>query len=251
MKTKRILLIFTMLVVFVLMVSTASAALVTPPNHDTYVTISPASSAGQHDSEQILVVEDSLSTCNDTRIVYLRFQVDGIEAVTSAQLQLTPGGGPIFNTAGATLTLYDVADYNVATLSGSNYPSPASGTVIQSLTGPFTAGSAVTFSDANLATRLQVAADGDNVLTLALSFSAGCNPLGTSIVSFYSTEVSPANPSPILTVEGTSEPNAVAISTFTTDNAAPTWPLYAGLGALALIAAAAGVAWSRRRAALR
>lgn len=188
---------------------------------------------------------------------------------TFLKFDLSSSGVPIGSTlTDATLTLRSTGSLNGSTsitlrLFGSfsddwsegsgqipwaNRP-PKDSDLFSTTTGPVAAGEDVVFgSTPELVNFLNAQLNTDGVATLVIQATA-CNfPAARQYMA--SKETIGANGVPArLTVTGTG-PNAVPLSTFTTDTADPTWPLYAGLGALALIAAA-GVAWSRRRAAVR
>ncbi len=114
------------------------------------------------------------------------------------------------------------------------------------VTGVVATGGNIVFpSTPQLVSFLNTQLNGDGIATIAIQ-AIECNS-GISRQYFASMETTGANGIPAtLTVSGT-KPNSVTLTDFATDNAAPTWPLYAGLGALALLAVA-GVTISRRRA---
>ncbi len=78
--------------------------------------------------------------------------------------------------------------------------------------------------------------------TIGIRLSGGCTT--STVVTFA--ERGSANEADLIFYSDYNA-NAVELTDFTTENSAPTWPLYAGLGALALVAMA-GVTISRRRA---
>lgn len=229
--------------------SGVASANFTGPYYDTWID---KNVTGHYPTLPVLPVLDQGSSCNDDYIAYIQFDVSNILTVDSASLTLTQVDTPVGLNYGPTLTLYGVADFNSATLSGKSYPVPSAGTVIQSIALPTSlpAGYTVTWggaSNAGLKNYIQQQADGDNVVTLAMSFSLDCFDVSSNI-AFSSQEG--AHP-PVLTIAGTKvDPNAISLSTFSADDSKVTWPLYAGLGALALIVAG-GLAISRRRAAVR
>lgn len=232
------------LVLLLSAVGVASAAF-TGPMYDTYVQVG----GSNFPTAAQMLVQDSTGSCTDTQVIYLQFDASNIGTVSSASLVLTHGQTLIGIDTNPVLTLYGVADFDPATLTGSNAPVPSTGQVIQNLTIPSTttAGTKITFggADSGLANYIQSQANGDNVVSLALSFSASCNPVNSQL-NFYTSEynTTPAN-RPQLTVNGTT-PTAVEMSKA---EAQPvSWPLYAGLGAVALVVVA-GVVLTRRRTA--
>ncbi len=227
------------------MLEVASAAF-TGPYYDTYVIL--GSGGSNNPTVQQVVVADSTGTCNDTWIGYFQFDASTFGTVNSASLALTHGATLNGLANNPTLTLYGVADFDPATLNATNAPTTAGATVIESkvIASSTTAGTPLTWggADAGLKNYVQLQADGDNVVTLAMSFSANCST--TSQVNFYSQEYT-ANPAfrPVLTISGT-KPNAVDMSSASATRTA--WPLYAGLGVVAL-GVVVGVMISRRRTA--
>lgn len=233
--------------VFVLLAVTvgAASAAFTGPYYDTYVIL--GSGGTNNPTAPQVVVADSTGTCNDTWIGYFQFDASGIGTVSSASLVLTHGGTLNGLANNPTLTLYGVADFDPATLGPTNAPTTSGADVIENkvIASATTSGTKLTWggSDPELKNYIQRQADTDNVVTLAMSFSANCST--TSQVNFYSQEFSTAGSRPVLTIEGTN-PNSVEVSTASAQRTA--WPLYAGLGAVALFVVA-GVVISRRRTA--
>lgn len=238
--------------VVVLLVATAGVASAdfTGPYVDTWVQLPSTSNP----SNVTLYVQDSLSTCNDTQITYIQFDASNIATVSSASLVLFAGQTEIGLQSGPELSIYGVTDFNLAT--GAGAPTTAGLTPLQTINvpsttvrfDPFTFGG----SHTGLAGYIQTQANGatPQTVTLALSFSANCHGINSQL-SFYSQRYSNATYHPQLTIVGTKkDPNAVSLTTFSSDGSNLNWPLYIGLGALALIAAG-GLVYSRRRAAMR
>jgi hypothetical protein len=232
------------LVLLVLTFGVASAAF-TGPFYDTYVIIG---STNTPTAPQVIVA-DSTASCTDTWIAYFQFDASAIGTASSASLVLTHGNTLVGLGSNPTLTLYGTADFDQATLNGTNNPPTGGATVIQSQPIPSgtVAGTKLTWggSDPGLRNYIQTQANTDNVVTLALSFSANCDQVNSQ-VNFYSSEynTTPAN-RPQLTVEGTT-PTAVDMSSASAQQTS--WPFYVGLGAVALVVVA-GLAISRRRTA--
>lgn len=240
-----------MVAMLLLSVVGIASANFTGPYYDTYIIVNGASfPVGPN-----LAIQDSTSSCNDSYVSFIQFDASNILTVDTATLRFTVGGTPAGLNNNPTLTLYGVADFDPATLNGTNYPKPSAGLVIQNIVIPAgaVAGYQVTYGvgDSALADYIESEANGalPQTVTLALSFSASC--FTNTSLSFYSQEGGTAAQDPALDVTGTKkDPNAVALSAFSADDSKVTWPLYAGLGALGVIAAVA-VGLSRRRAAQR
>lgn len=236
------------LALLVFSIAGVASADFTGPFIDTYII---TNTAGNNPSAPNLPVQDQTANCNDNYISYVQFDASTIKTVNSASLKFTQGGTPAGLNNGPTLSLYGVADFDPATLSGATggFPVPGSGTLIQSIVVPSSvpAGYTVTWGDADpgLANYIQSQADGDNKVTLAMSFSANCFSQWSNI-AFYSQEGGTAAQDPVLNIKGTSEPNAVSMSSASAERTS--WPLYAGLAAVALVVVA-GVMMSRRRTA--
>ena len=109
----------------------ASAAF-TGPYVDTWVVVGGANNP----SGKTLWVQDSLNTCNDSQIIYIQFDASQIQTVTGASLTLTATPDPIGVDTTPKLSLYGVADFDPATLTGSNAPTTAGLTPIQTLSVP-------------------------------------------------------------------------------------------------------------------
>lgn len=233
----------------------AASAAFTGPFHDTWVQQNGVNNAAATG----INVQDSTAACTDTQIGYFQFDVSNIGKVNSAILELTHAPTAIGIATNTTaLTLYGVPDFDPATLDGSNDPLPSP------LPDPLPAGVQViqtkTFAtvprldtklrfgdtDAYLAQYIQSQANRDGVVTLALSFSAGCNGNNSQLIFFSQDYSANAARRPQLTVEF-SNPTGVDMRTAAAQQPA-SWPLYAGLAAVALFVVA-GVVISRRRTA--
>jgi len=230
--------------VMVLLAATAgmASAAFTGPYVDTWVTVG----GTNNPSGVTLYVQDSLSTCNDSQIAYLQFDASNIATVSSASLVLTAASTQIGLDTTPKLSIYGVADFDPATLTGTNAPLTTGLTAIQTVPVPpsTVAGSPFAFGGSDTALATYIGTQAGGVVTLALSFSADCN--GTlSQMNFYSQRYSNTAYRPQLTIEGT-KPTAVDVSSTSAERTS--LPLYAGLGAVALILVA-GLAISRRRTA--
>ena len=119
----------------------ASAAF-TGPYVDTWVVVGGANNP----SGKTLWVQDSLNTCNDSQIIYIQFDASQIQTVTGASLTLTATPDPIGVDTTPKLSLYGVADFDPATLTGSNAPTTAGLTPIQTLSVPPTTNNGALFT---------------------------------------------------------------------------------------------------------
>ncbi len=235
----------------VLLVTTAgvASAAFTGPFYDTWVQLT---SPDNNPSGNTLRVEGSLGSCNDSQVTYFQFDASEFQTVSSATLVVTAAGTAIQLESEPQLSLFGVADFNPATLNGTNMPVTDALEPIQTIPVPAPVppatsllGTKFTFggSDPELKNYIQTQAGG--TVTLALAFSGQCSAV-SSALTFYSQEYSTnVTYRPQLTIEGT-KPNAVTVATSSAETV--TWPLYAGLGAVALVVIA-GLAVSRRRTA--
>jgi hypothetical protein len=247
------------LVVVLLVVSVGVASATYSSYYDAWVTVG---TAGKSELGT-LQIRDSQSTCNDSDITYFRIDGANFQSVTSASLVLTVAGTRIGIAAAApwtVLSLYGVPDITQATLDGTTAPVTNNPplTPLQSINlvgdtgGSLTTGTKLTFGGSNPALldyikNQTTVAGSDGIVTLALSFSGGCAT--TTTMTIYSSRWT-ANSSyqPALAIEGTKkDPNAVEVSTASAQQN-NSWPLYAGLAAVALFVVA-GVVISRRRTA--
>ena len=231
----------------------AASADFSGPFYDTYVTVGGANNP----AAVSMFTQDSTGACTDTQIAYIQFSASTIGAMTSASLVLTEGATAI-GLDGATpptLSLYGVADFDPATLNGTNAPKTTDpGAVwIQSKPMPASAvarGNKLTWggSDSGLMNYIQTQINTDKVVTLAMSFSANCNS-NNSQMNFFSQEYSVDTTfRPVLDIKATT--TAVTLSTFRPADPTVNWPLIVGLGALAAVAIG-GLTVTRRRAARR
>lgn len=247
-------LMITLVVLFSLF-SVASATYTPSDLYDTY-TSEPSSSdadGSNNPTAPQLKVSDQLemggTACIDSEVTYFVFDASNIGTATSASLVLTHGATLNGLASNPVLSLYGVADFNKDTLNGLNNPHPGLADLIQNMPIPSTtaAYSTIIFggADSALAEYIQEQVDAkDYTITLALSFSANCATV--TQVNFFSLDyTTDQSRRPQLTIEGTT-PTAVNMTTTSAERTS--LPLYAGLGAVALIVVA-GLAISRRRTA--
>lgn len=235
----------------VLLVTTAgvASAAFTGPFYDTWVQLT---SPDNNPSGNTLRVEGSLGSCNDSQVTYFQFDASEFQTVSGATLVVTAAGTAIQLESTPQLSLFGVTDFNPATLNGTNMPVTDELEPIQTLPVPppvppatSLVGTQFTFGGSNSGLKDYIQTQVGGTVTLALAFSGQCSAV-SSAVTFYSQEYS-TNVSyrPQLTIEGT-KPTAVDLATTSAERV--TWPMYAGLGALAVVLAA-GLAISRRRTA--
>lgn len=154
------------------------------------------------------------------------------QAIGSANIVLTAGADSNIPSS-ATMALYATVDDNM--------PPSGLGAILSSITisSKLTPGTEVNFpTSTSLITYLEGARTGDGVATFAVRWSTCSSHLQTF------TDNSTRTPASLYLFD----PNLVGAVTFAAS--ASRWPFYLGLVALSLIAAA-GVAWSRRRATQR
>jgi hypothetical protein len=206
---------------------------------------------------------DPSGTClPGSSISYLVWDLSGTPQTTTVNsARMTLRVIQALSTA-STLTLYRVdtnALWNAATQVGAP---GALGEALGSVTGPLSVGSTVVFEAGgglNNAPLLPAYINGKNndvtgqdAVTFAVSFSAGCVSLTT--VAFDEAnpsipQVPGTNPA-TLTIWQSNNQTAVTLRTFRADGATLNWPLIAGLGVLAAVVVG-GLALTRKRAAGR
>lgn len=244
-RIKLVNLVITTLVVFLTIADIAVAAVSGPPIQDTYTNINdPDTSYGTETLLWTTLSGDPGGNCTVSRITYLKWNLADASGrtIASAALTLTRVGATS-NPNNYTIGLYRVGDGWDETSTWNTAPMP--GTLIETKPFPANNGDTVVFNSSALASYLQSENTGDGVASLAIRLVSPGSCSGAVTIIFGSRTATPEANRPNLQVYG---PNSVALSTYTSDTPAPTWPLYAGLAALVAIAAA-GVVWSRRRAA--
>lgn len=239
--------ITTTLVLLILAISTVSAAALVsgPPIADAYVY---QTNPDTNYNNNYLYVRGDTTSCTQTQVAYLRWDLSTLTDPSVAQYAgITlkanfTSGAP----AQTQVTMYKVANdtWDEATIKFNG--APPRGDVLDAKT--ITVAGLVTFSAPAILTYLQQEANVDNFATIALAMTGNCTATATT-VRFDSAEPATGGVAPSLDLRTTAPPTAVHLSTASAKQAA-TWPLYAGLGALALIVAG-GLAISRRRAAVR
>lgn len=235
------------LVLFALVPGLASSQASGPPVQDTFWNTATAANNNGTD----LRVRASIlpSPCTDNDVIYLRWDLSGIpvgSTVSSATLTLTTS--PVVSGAGTSTTLELLQVTDDTWNETDNSTGPGYGTSIETKTVAFTsstAGQTVVFNSAALASWVQanrVGAGGNDLVSMAVRINAGCTLL--TIITFEDRES--ASNKPDLQLQGT---NAVSLTTFRASDSAPvSWPLYAGLAAVAALALIGAVALRRRSA---
>ncbi len=252
---KRILALFAVTTLMSLIaVPTVLGVTSGPPKYDAWVQVANPDTPNSGTDLDNLWVRASTVNCTPDRVTYLQWDLadipDGV-TIASATLTLYANGLSGDFSIPRNVTLYqllndswnDSVTWNTVNPGTTPGAGPNLGAAIQTI-GVQTMGP-VTFSNSNLVSYLQSQAAGDNIASFALEMTDNCTAGSTGVRFDSSNKVNGISPQLMIY-----DPNAVTIATFTTDTPASTWPLYAGLGALVVIAAA-GVAWSRRRAVQR
>lgn len=240
---RRLYIAGTALLLIVITAAVAFAAYL--PSDDAYVRAGAAADTNYGD-QSVLSLYGSTAACTLTDWSYMKFDLSAVTGeIGRATLALTVAAAPSSIQAGTTVTLYEVAadGWTESTVTASL--APALGPIIQALPAPTANGQIVTFGDASgaspLSDYLRAQALGDKYASVALVLTGTCGAQ-SSAVRFASTEhASIAAPSLSLYT-----PTAVTLATSSAETV--TWPLYAGLGAVALVVIA-GLAVSRRRTA--
>lgn len=212
-----------------------------PPEADAWVDINAPTSVANTIN---LWIRGSTTACTVTNRTYMRWNLATIpEGITISDATLTLTANALSGdfTTPRGVTVYQVAGdaWDENTLIWNNAPAvgAAIATVNVTATGP------VVFSGPALASYLDSQAKGDNLATLALQMTGDCTA-GSSGVRFDSAETT-TGAVPNLVMR--SSPTAVNMSSASAQRAA-SWPLYAGLGAVALFVVV-GVMISRRKMA--
>lgn len=213
---------------------------------DAYVRgTSPGTNYGQ---DIYLSLYGSTAACNLTDWSFIKFDLNGVTGeIGRATVTLTVAANPSSIQPGTTVTLYQVSDgWDEGSITAGT--APALGTVIQTLPAPTGNGQMLTFGDAvgssALSDYLATQAGGDKVASMALALTGTCGAQ-SSAVRFASSE----NTTVAVPTLNLYTPNSVTL-TGSSAQQTNSLPLYAGLGALALVAAI-GVGLSRRRTAAR
>lgn len=144
------------------------------------------------------------------------------------------------------LALYQTTDgWNETSVSWNNNM-PSLGTQIESKVLPTDDNSVITFESAALLDYVRLQAQGDKVASFALGLTGACTANSAVTVELYSKDHTNVGFKPTLDIRS---PTSVALTTLTAEQPTPNWPLYIGLGVLALMVV--GLLFYRRRAVSR
>lgn len=248
----RTLRVLTLAMLFVTLVAGNALAAPLPPEADTFVDHQVANQTTNYDGDELrLSGSYQGGVCTATRTILLRWNLAAVDReIASAEINLTTADSGSNNAANQQVTLFKVAndtwdETTVTYQTGVVVGDPIGPAVTLPNVSPIPAGQVVTFSGSALVTYLNQEAGtisggtGDNLASFAVRFTTCAT---TSTQWFQDKEG--GSVAPTLAMFG---PNAVKVSE-TAATPASTFPLYAGLGAVALILVA-GLAISRRRTA--
>jgi hypothetical protein len=236
---KRLLAILTIVTVLgVFSTASALAAGSGPPAADAWTDINAADTVNNTVN---LWARGSTTACTVTNRTYLRWDVSGLTSTVGTAtmtLQINALSGDF--TTPRSVSLYQVLtdSWTESLLTWNNQP--AIGTLIQTV--GVSATGQMTFNAGALATYVDAQAKGDGQASFAIQMTGDCTA-GSAGVRMDSKETSTGT-APQLVLYS---PNAVDMSTASAQQQT-SWPLYAGLGAVALFVVA-GVVISRRRTA--
>jgi hypothetical protein len=216
-----------------------------PAAVDNYTNLNASETAyGQTDPNNLWITLSNTpgGACTVTRITNLQWNVDDLagRSVGSASITLTRNGGTS-NAPGYVVGLYELADNWTDASNWNTTPQP--GAQIETKPFPASNGATVVFNSAALATYLQNQINGDGIASFAVrlvSNSGSCSATVSAV--FNSSSMTSGRPT-----LAAATPNAVEVSTASAETAT-SWPLYAGLAAVALFVVA-GVVISKRRTA--
>lgn len=236
-------------------VGVAAAAPFIAPSADIYIdSLQPSTALGQTDSLSLWTqlngdASGEPGNCVVSQIALLQFDLSGLpegqQLGTLTNLVLTRKA-VLSNNASYRIALYQTTSDSWGESSTWNSVAGAAlvGSQIQIVDIPATNGTQAVFSGDALRTYVQAQADGDNVVSFAVQLISNTNTCssGATNVIFNSANQG-GGTVPALNLRG---PNAVELTTLTAEQPAPNWPLYIGLGVLALVIG--GLLFYRRRA---
>ena len=200
---------------------------------------------GATTNDDRLRIEAGTPSCvaSRTRVSFVKWDVTAVnQAVGSASMTFGVQSVSLGNALAGNqqVVLYATTDgWTETTVNWSNQP--ALGAVLQSVVVPSTGGGTVVFNSPELAAYVQQEANGDNTASFALALTGSCGE-STVTLRLFSKD-STVGPDPTLQILG---PTAVEMTQTSAERVS--WPLYAGLAAVALFVVA-GVMISRRRTA--
>lgn len=244
---KRILAIIVLASLVVMAVSAAVLALASgPPTADTWVEVLNPDLA--HGTEDNLWTRGDTVNCTTARRAYLKWSLadvpNGAGVIANATLTLFVNGSTGDFTSPRDVTLFEVTDDNWNDSMTWN-SAPAVGNAIQTLSLSSPTGSisnqSITFSNPALVAFLDAQANGDDVASFAVVMTGNCTA-GSVGLRFDSVN-KVGGVAPDLQI---SNPNAVSLRTFRSDDPAVS-PVIFGGAALILLVAVAGIVIARRR----
>lgn len=198
----------------------------------------------------VKVNSSAVGSCNVSWTTYMKWDISTVtQAIGSATIALTPRFSSYSASAAnpVTVSIFQAANdtWGEATINGTNAPAPTGNPLTSfSWTAPATVGTPVTFPNTteltNYLNSVLPSNGGNGLVSVAIQVKS-CGT-GDARIDFDSKE-STTGVKPALNLF---KPNAVEVSSVSAQPA--TWPLYAGLAAVALFVVA-GVVISRRRTA--
>jgi len=239
-----VLVVFSLLII--LLVAAVNAANVRTVTADTFWDVN-ASGTTVNGSSSIVDAQGSESSCNRVRVGLLQWDVSDIptsETVEHVKVTLHTIRSSTGTDSNTKLALFAAPDNWDESTQQSDLPTPPSDgdTPLMEVSGPYAVNGDVVFdaqgsSDA-LVSYVQNQVAGDRTVSFWVKITSGCPSGGSARVAWNSRE------------SGTSylelyDANAVTISRFSSNNNY-TWPVIAGIVALAL-AAVAGIGYGARR----
>jgi len=225
------------------MISIATAA-TGPAAVDMYTNINAADTAyGQTDPNNLWITLSNTpgGDCTVTRITNLQWNLANLAGQTlgTASITLTRNGATS-NAPNYVVGLYQLADNWTDASNWNTAPQP--GAQIETKPFPTSNGATVVFNSTALVQYLQSQINGDGVASFAVRLVSSTGTCSAVVSSVFNSS-SMATGQPTLAA-GT--PTAVDMTTASAERTS--WPLYAGLAAVALVVVA-GVMMSRRRTA--
>lgn len=255
---KRRLSLIALALLVCLSVASVALAYNGPPIHDSWVD----GSENNYNGQTMKLFASNAGACTPTSTMYLRWDISSImgepvadKTIAFADMDLYVSNASF--SAPITVSLYQVLndDWDEATISGANAPAVGALITTFNVSSPPAAGTKITIASntqdgdptndglANFLQAQNPANDpaGDGEASFALRIT-GCG-LGTSRIDFY--DRASGATQPYLALEN---PNAITLLNLEADSPTAT-PLLLGGFALLLVAAGAGLLWTRRNQA--
>lgn len=248
---KRLLVIITASILLAFTVTPVLALVSGPPTQDAWVG---KADPGTVTNDVNLWVRASTVSCTPDRVTYLQWDLSNLTSsqIGYAALTMRVNGVTGDFSIPRNVTLYRLLDdnwtetnvtWNLVNPGETPGAGPNLGAAIQTI--PVSGAGMITFDSANLLSYFKEKAGGK--ISFALEMTDNCTA-GSTGVRFDSAEPSTGGSEPSLDLRTAGPPpNVVEVSTVSAQQNS-SWPLYAGLGAVALFVVA-GVVVSRRRTA--